>query len=490
VGNPLLRRFVIWGAACGLVAALISGDILTGAAISVPFICAGLLWFRSTVPVFVFCVLYQWIFVVTGYLFLNVTGFYPGIAILGDIQLAVWYSLMGLLSVSLGIWFAVRNMPARSEREETDYEFGKVFWLVIGLFSVNWVFELSGSKLRLMAFDIAQILHHVLMVRYLSLYLLVLIIVRTREHFGLGILAFGFVLLPELTSSMTKFKDLFFLVLIVLLSQWRLSATSRGDRRINRSIASVVVSLTVLLLAVGLVWSAGLKHSWRTALLTGEVSGTPMQKMEAYGQHAAESIEQFDVERGATALASRLSSGVAYFSHAIRFVPAVTDHERGELSWRAVQHVIKPRFLFPEKPNLGGDSWLVRKYTGLNVSGDESSTSIGLGYMSEFYIDFGFPGMLVPILLYGMLLGGMYRFLYAFSPSNALFSAMVTGLFLLHFLSYEGNFVKLLGGVLQNFLILSVLLILFGQRVHTLLLRDVEMKTTHPSRKTVVNGSA
>jgi hypothetical protein len=224
--------------------------------------------------------------------------------------------------------------------------------------------------------------------------------------------------------------------------------------------------------------------------LTGEVSGTPIEKIEAYGQHAAESIENFDAERGATALASRLSSGVAYFSHVLRFVPAVAEHEEGDLSWRAIQHILMPRFLFPEKPNLGGDSWLVRKYAGLNVSGDESSTSIGLGYMSEFYIDFGFPGMLVPLLLYGMLLGGMYRFLYAFSPSNALFSAMVTGLFLLHFLSYEGNFTKLLGGVVQNFIILSAFLILFGQRVHTLLLPGSEAKTTDPRRKFVADGSA
>ena len=130
-----------------------------------------------------------------------------------------------------------------------------------------------------------------------------------------------------------------------------------------------------------------------------------------------------------------------------------------------------PRFLFPEKPDLGGDSWLVRKYARLNVSGDESGTSIGLGYMAEFYIDYGFPTMLFPLLLYGMLAGLLYRVLSRVSPSPHVFSAVAAGLFLQHFLSYEGNFTKLLGGILQAFLLLAALLAIFGARVHMLMLK-------------------
>ena len=270
---------------------------------------------------------------------------------------------------------------------------------------------------------------------------------------------------------MTKFKELFFLFVIVLLSQWRPFTREYSEQVRNRSILAAVLSVTVFLIVVGLVWSGGMKQNWRTALLSGQVAGSPIEKIGAYGQYAVDSIEQFNPERAAESLASRLSSGVAYFSHVLRVVPDAVPHENGKLVWRAIRHITMPRFLFPEKPDLGGDSWLVRKYARLNVSGDESGTSIGLGYMAEFYIDYGFPVMLIPLLLYGMLAGLLYRVLSRVSPSAHVFSAVAAGLFLQHFLSYEGNFTKLLGGIVQSFLLLTALLAVFGPRVHTLMLK-------------------
>ena len=468
--TPLLRPFSIWGLVLGIAATAVSGDPLIGFIFFVLFLSAGLLWFRAGVPIFVFCILYQSVFVVTGYLYWKLFDSYPGMRYLGDLELATWYSMFGFLALSLGIWAAAHGCVSRKNYGNNDYDITRLFWIVLALFSVNWIVEISGVGLRLVAFNVAQILHHTLMIRYMILYLLLLTVIRRREHFGLGLIAFGYVLLPELISSMTKFKDLFFLFVIVLLSQWRPGARKQSEISRNRWILTIVFSLSIFLVVVGVVWSGAMKHSWRTALTSGAVSGSPMQKIGAYGEHAARSIETFEFGQGVTELASRLSSGLAYFSHVLRVVPDHIDHEGGALSGSAVQHILTPRFLFPEKPDLGGDSWLVRKYARLNVSGDESGTSVGMGYMAEFYIDFGFPGMLVPLILYGLLLGGMYRALKSLSPSNSLFSALVSGMFLLHFLSYEGNFAKLLGGVVQNFVILSILLIFFGQKVHLFLL--------------------
>jgi hypothetical protein len=270
---------------------------------------------------------------------------------------------------------------------------------------------------------------------------------------------------------MTKFKELFFLLMIVLMSQWRPFSTDPVEKTKNRQIFTITAAITMFLLVMGLVWSGGMKHSWRSALLSGQVAGSPIDKIEAYGQHAVDSIEQFESGRAAETLASRLSSGVAYFSHVLRVVPNTVPHEDGTLTIGAIRHVLMPRFLFPEKADLGGDSWLVRKYARLNVSGEESGTSIGLGYMAEFYIDYGFPLMLVPLLLYGALLGFLYRVLSRVSPSPQILAAVSAGLFLQHFLSYEGNFTKLFGGVLQNFLIFAASLAIFGDRVHAMLIR-------------------
>lgn len=464
-----LRSFLKWGVPAAFVTAIIFGNVLSGYCVLTAFLCAGMLWKNAELPVLAFCVLYQWLFIVTGFCYMQITGHYPGLTVLGELETAVWYSLTGLLVLTLGIRLSLGRHGHVTRKDVSSYDISKLFWCVVVLFSINWFFEIGAVQLRLAAFNVAQILHHVLLFRYLFLYLLLLTVVQRKSDYGLAAIAFVYVFLPELASSMTKFKELFFLVFIVLLSQWHMDAGDKNERAYNRNILATLIVIAVFLLTIGLVWSGGLKHSWRYALLTGEVSGTPIEKIEAYGEHAVDSIKRFEVAHGADTLASRMSSGIAYFSHVIRVVPYVVDHEDGALIWRAIKHVLMPRFLFPEKANLGGDSWLVRKYAGLNVAGNESSTSIGLGYMGEFYIDFGFPGMLVPLLLYGVLIGFLYRGIYLVAPSGAFFAAVCAGLFLQHFLSYEGNFTKLLGGLLQNFIVVALILLALGRWIHLML---------------------
>ena len=477
-----LRPFMSWGVPIAIAAGLLFGNLLSAYCLLVAFACAGLLWTRSEIPVLVFCVLYQWLFIVTGYFYLQLTGTYPGMRILGELDTALWYSLTGLIVLTSGIRLCLGRSALRPRLSNDSYDVTKLFWCVVILFSVNWLFEISAVQLRLVAFNVAQILNHLLFFRYLFLYLLLLTVVERRTGYGLATIAFAYVFLPELTSSMTKFKELFFLVFIVLLSQWRLGARDKAERAHNRNITIVLVSIVIFLLTIGLIWSGGLKHSWREALLSGEVAGSPIEKMAAYGEHAVQSVRTFEVERGAETLGSRMSSGLAYFSHVVRVVPESVSHEDGALIWRALRHVLMPRVLFPEKENLGGDSWLVRKYAGLNVAGNESGTSIGLGYMGEFYIDFGFPGMLLPCFMYGLFIGWLYRCLQRASPSRAFFAAVSAGLFLQHFLSFEGNFTKLFGGLLQNFLVVVVILLVLGRWMHGFLKEgspDAEPKEPH-----------
>jgi hypothetical protein len=476
---PFQKILMTTGGLVGFGVSIMFGDFLMGVILFVGFACAGLTWRRAEVPIFTFCVLYQWLFIGAGYFYLKIVGVYPGIRFLGDLDTAVIYSLAGLLCVVLGIRGALRSYHFGWNSQDNNYDASKLFWIVLALFSVNWFMELSAVQLRLAAFNIAQPLHHMLILRYLFLYLLLLTVLQQGRQYLLGLLAFAYVLLPELTSRMTKFKELFFLFVVVLMSQWRPFATLKSDQSRNRIIVATVFSVSAFLLVVGLIWSGGMKHDWRTALSTGQVTGSPIDKIEAYGQHAVSSIESFNINRATETLASRLSSGVAYFSHVLRVVPKIVPHEDGGLSWRALRHVLMPRVLFPEKPDLGGDSWLVRKYALLNVSGNKSGTSIGLGYMAEFFIDFGFPGMLVPLFFYGVLLGLMYRALSAMCPSSHVFAAVTAGLFLQHFLSYEGNFTKLLGGIVQNFLILMVFLGALGSKAHGFLTTRTKTNKGH-----------
>ncbi len=60
-----------------------------------------------------------------------------------------------------------------------------------------------------------------------------------------------------------------------------------------------------------------------------------------------------------------------------------------------------PRFLWPNKPVYAGSSDLVMRYTGQVVS---ENTSFGVGYVMEFYINFGTACVVTGFLLLGILL--------------------------------------------------------------------------------------
>ncbi len=60
-----------------------------------------------------------------------------------------------------------------------------------------------------------------------------------------------------------------------------------------------------------------------------------------------------------------------------------------------------PRVLWPEKPVFGGSGNLVREYTGFRFS---EGTSIGVGQVLEFYINFGTLGVVLGFLIFGVVL--------------------------------------------------------------------------------------
>lgn len=467
---PLQGALFKIGCIVGLAAFVVTTSLLAGAAVAWAFWLAGLLWRENELPVQVFCLLYQWMFVVTGYFAWRYYGYHPTQIVLGDIGSAVFLSLLGLMAIAVGIRVALpsmRTVPVGGEGNEdpsrVEYDPRKLFWLVILLFSINWLVETFPMGIL---FNAAQAIHSVLLFRYLFLLLLLMVVIRQHMDYQYGVLAFVFVLLPELTSSMAKFKDVFFMLLIAVLAHWKPWSALVNDKKRNRQILFVSVALCIMIVVAGLVWTGGMKGGWRAALRTGEVGGSPIEKIEEFGRHLDRTIQGFDSRSAMQAFLSRLSSSQAYFSRVLVMVPLELPHEEGALTWRAIRHVLMPRVFFPEKENLGGDSWLVRKYAGLQVAGDESSTSVGLGYMAEFYIDYGVPGMFVPLFLLGVLVGLIQRLFRRVSPSSYFADAAITGLLVQHFIGYGSHFTKMLGGMLQTTMVFLVIIVAAGPWLH------------------------
>ena len=136
---------------------------------------------------------------------------------------------------------------------------------------------------------------------------------------------------------------------------------------------------------------------------------------------------------------------VYYPALALQRVPDVLPHTNGAIIGGALRHIAMPRALFPDKPELASDSEMVRRYAGVWVAGPESDTSIAFGYAAEAYVDFGLPGLFLPVLLWAIFLGIAYHTCLAAIRHREIAVPLVTVVFWLSVYLFERSFVKWMG---------------------------------------------
>jgi hypothetical protein len=124
-----------------------------------------------------------------------------------------------------------------------------------------------------------------------------------------------------------------------------------------------------------------------------------------------------------------------------------------DLYWGAVEHILKPRLLFPNKAALN-DSVLTTELTGIEIG---TNTSIGVGYVSEAFVDFGFPFMLVPIGLIGVMLGWMSMYFLTRRVHPAVREAVAIATLFTQF-AFAANIDKALGGCVIAFVGMALML--------------------------------
>jgi hypothetical protein len=201
-------------------------------------------------------------------------------------------------------------------------------------------------------------------------------------------------------------------------------------------------------------------------------------------------MERFD--RARTVSSGLLNSGAAdyldslqvlvdrlwaihYPAMAIERVPFVIPHTDGQIISDALVHLVTPRFLYPDKADLPSDSDMVRKYSGVNVAGAETGTSIAFGYAAESYVDFGLPWMFVPVLVWGFVIGIAYQAWLTVIRHRELAVALVTVMFWLTLYLWERSWAKTLGSTVTMMVYLGGLTYLVDQ---WLLMRRAQMTTS------------
>jgi hypothetical protein len=201
--------------------------------------------------------------------------------------------------------------------------------------------------------------------------------------------------------------------------------------------ASPILTLLLVLL---LVWQGGLKRETRTAFDLGYASSDPLERIAQFTSRVRQSIPDLfaDPEPYVEQLVERISY-ITFFSNVLDYVPAREPHARGDLLRVAVANTIMPRYLFPEKPILLSDSYYTNRFAGVRVA--DETTSISIGYMAEFYADWGLRGMWISIFLYGCWMGLMAGLLRALTPVPALYPGVLI-VAMLNVADFEHQFMK------------------------------------------------
>jgi hypothetical protein len=184
--------------------------------------------------------------------------------------------------------------------------------------------------------------------------------------------------------------------------------------------------------------------------------------------------KMFDVD----ALAERVWD-IYYTALALDRVPSLVPHQDGAIMSTALQHVLTPRFLNPNKPDLPSESEDVHRYAGMKVAGRDEGTTIAFGYAIQSYIDYGVPWLVFPALGFGIFLGAAYRFFMTTIRHEEILIAVLAVGFWANIMPYNTAWAKLLGKLLTSLVYIGGLALVLDHLIYSNRMRrlgDVQYK--------------
>lgn len=323
-----------------------------------------------------------------------------------DIRLASWLGLFALTFYVFGIQCSLIRIRKisfsviQSILEKYDARRIILIYFVISILSV----VLNSSILQI---SVGQLLLAILYLKWVLLTLLILHTLVNHQNRFLVILIILVETMLSFGGFWAVFKDYVLVsigALLILNPKFKL-----------KSILFIVLIGSVTLI-LSVIWTYS-KGEYRKYLTGGEKTQYVVQQDQfnnliKFFEIASKDFSPQNFSKsfseGLENLVYRISY-VEFLALSINQVPIYIPHEDGLLLKNAFEHILKPRVLFPDKKPIY-DSELTSKYTGVQFSGAEQGASFSLGTVTEAYIDFGKYYMFVPIFLFGLWLGWMYRY--------------------------------------------------------------------------------
>jgi hypothetical protein len=363
-------------------------------------------------------------------------------------QYAVIACYIGMLVLFLPVAYYQNKIPALSleklkkhaDRLSIDKTF-KVY--VVGFFAMN---ALTG-----IAFLIPSLTQVFISVSNIKWFLFLLFglqsILKNRKRKEFYIFcalefAMGFY------SYFSDFKTIIFFILFILLC---FLAVVRFNKMIIFSVA------VACMFFAGVFWTS-VKGEYRSFLNKGSKSQTvQVEKGEALNKL----LELSEKQNG-----SSFSDAMENFLDRLQYtyhlaktmdrVPDVIPYENGANWGSTLVFVLTPRIINPNKGTYDA-SVKASKYTGIQYSGIKRGVSVSLGYFADGYIDFGYIGMFIPLLILGLIYGSSYLYFVKNSSNNFIFNYAVVGAIFMEMFSFESDNIYVAGRLYVNLLVFLIL---------------------------------
>lgn len=396
-------------------------------------------------PVLLFVIVFQWLQVAlpvfhSDLLGMSLAEFMPWV----DLEPAVLIGLVSMVVLAVGIRLGAGKVPTElTERAKSE---------------AGGIDVLRLIQLHVAAIIVVEILYRIASFGGLIQAVTALAQMRFATLFAVGYVAlvrgrgigwFAVLCGLEVAQSLGGFFAGFRLPLYVAF----LAAATRTRAFDARRVAAACL-LAVLALYLAVVWQA-IKGEYRS--FASEGSGAQVVLVDR-GEQVDALLDLWKdtnsdlFERGVDSLARRLAYA-DFLAFTIQFVPGTRPHEEGAVWGAALKHVLIPRLVWPEKPELYPDTEFTRDFTGLSLYSASRDTSISIGYVGDAYIDFGVPGMFAILFVFGAGLGLMYRAIVTIRRGLVVLRYGIAVTFVLSFADFGLSSAKALGGLLSVFVV-------------------------------------
>jgi hypothetical protein len=404
--HVLLRRALLaLGLGLAFVAPFTPDPVEFAAGAFVPWLVMRIVGTPTLPAAVVFYLLWQWLQIYARALVSLTDGEEMARGLFGPwVVDAYWYMLASLVVLALAMRAVLGGARPPTPRHATAH----LAWRPADLFQFYLGSLLVSSAGRLMVDFIPaldQPMEAVARIKIIALLMLFGGVLSATRGVGFLLGAVMVELVIGFSGLLGDFRSVFIILFISALAV-RIRWTA---------ITSIVVgAAAILLVFLALFWTS-VKAEYRGIATGSDDSQNVKMSLDArfgYLGSRAASAGDIDWSQASYALLNRLAY-VDIFGSVIG-VKLVSPEQGSFRQWSdALGHVFQPRFLFPNKQALSDTEVFVRLARGDASEQMRTATSISVGYMSENYVDLGFPGMLVGVFMIGLFVAAACRYFMA-----------------------------------------------------------------------------